>query len=259
MLLVYHQPPCKMGPWCACFRWSYCRPRENIAWILPPACRGLEVLFDFDVLCDCIRQINSPCPTCIRSGRRMMGSFFSPLDFSIAPVFPRKLWSCLTAREYCSLCPAASCWARSTHWKCLTGRTAAHGKIRPQMPPEAQPSLGPEGRLLPHQTIPGLTATCFPSAATSPEYERVTSRGRLPCLHRAGGTTDCSERNSWRSWRPWWQLPEFAWSSREGFSKQAPLCGSESVFVNLTQKTHLWKPSSIINAVLNFWKFPAWP
>ena len=78
------------------------------------------------------------------------------------------------------------------------------------MPPEAQPSFGPKGRLLPHQTIPGLVATCFPSTATSPEYERVTSRGRLPCLHRAGGTTECSERNSWRSWRPWWQSPEFA-------------------------------------------------
>jgi len=84
-------------------------------------------------------------------------------------------------------------------------------------------------RLLPHQTFPGLAATCFPSTATSTEYERVTSRGRLSCLHRAGGTTECSERNSWRSWRPWWQSPEFAWSSREGFSKQAPLCGSDSV------------------------------
>jgi len=58
--------------------------RENMAWILPPARRGA-------VWCPLrLHQADhSPCPPCIRSGCRMMGSFiFSPLDSSIAPVSP---------------------------------------------------------------------------------------------------------------------------------------------------------------------------
>jgi len=58
LLLVRRQSPCKMGKlWRACSRWSHCRSRKNIAWILPPACRGA-------VWCPLRlhRADHSPCP-----------------------------------------------------------------------------------------------------------------------------------------------------------------------------------------------------